>query len=103
MGMFHPDHPDGHYQVANRVQVFEPPTAIAWQPGYDDADDGSLRFGGWTWRYDLAPAGAAATRVTLTYDWSAVPDSIRAYLQFPPFAPGHLDRSLAHLARLATS
>jgi len=27
---------------------------------------GTLRFGGWVWRYDLAPAGPSGTRVTLS-------------------------------------
>jgi hypothetical protein len=102
VAMYHPNHPDGDYQMANRVQVFDPPSAISWEPGYYN-DDGSLGFGGWSWRYDLAPAGPDKTTVTLTYDWSAVPDSIREYLQFPPFAPDHLGNSLAHLAELATS
>lgn len=61
-----------------------------------------MRFGGWVWRYDLEPAGPGRTRVTLTYDWSAVPDRIREYLRFPPFPPDHLSNSLAHLAGLAT-
>ena len=30
MGMYHPGHPDGNYQTANRVQVFAPPSIIAW-------------------------------------------------------------------------
>ena len=33
MAMYHPNHPDGNYQVANRVQTFDPPKAIAWEPG----------------------------------------------------------------------
>ena len=55
------------------------------------------------WRYDLTPAGPRSTKVTLSYDWSAVPDSIREYLSFPPFPPfppDHLSNSLAHLADL---
>ncbi len=100
--MYHENHPDGAYQMANRVQVFDPPSAISWEPGYN-AGDGSLRFGGWTWRYDLAPDGPGKTRVTLTYDWSAVPESLREHIGFPPFRPDHLDNSLAHLAELATS
>ena len=40
MTMYHPNHPDGNYEIANRIEVFEPPTAICWKPGYD-ADDGS--------------------------------------------------------------
>src|SRR5258708_32038244 len=33
MGMYHPNHPDKDYKIANRVQVFDQPRAIAWQPG----------------------------------------------------------------------
>jgi len=102
IAMYHENHPDGAYQMANRVQVFDPPSAISWEPGYN-VGDGSLRFGGWTWRYDLAPDGPGKTRVTLTYDWSAVPESLREHIGFPPFRPDHLDNSLAHLGELATS
>lgn len=102
MAMHHEDHPDGDYVTANRVRVFERPTALSWETGYDPGD-GRLRFGGWVWRYDLAPAGPSRTAVTLSYDWSAVPGSVRAYLRFPPFEPHHLDESLARLAELAVS
>ena len=102
MSMYYPNHPDGHYQMANRVEKFDPPNTISWEPGYD-ADDGALRFGGWTWRYDLTPAGPSKTTVTLSYDWSAVPDSIREQIGFPPFPLDHLSNSLAHLAELATA
>jgi hypothetical protein len=44
----------------------------------------------------------AATRVTLTYDWSGVGPSVREYLDFPPFPPDHLRDSLEHLAALVT-
>src|ERR1700723_1322417 len=67
MGMYHPGHPDGNYQMANRVQVFDPPHVISWEPGYG-ASDSDLQFGGWVWRYDLAPSGPSGTRVTLSYD-----------------------------------
>jgi hypothetical protein len=75
---------------------------ISWEPG-QDTGDGSLRFGGWVWRYDLAPAGRSKTTVTLSYDWSAVPDFLREHIGFPPFPPDHLGNSLAHLAELATA
>ncbi|HTT51904.1 MAG TPA: hypothetical protein VMH35_10940 [Streptosporangiaceae bacterium] len=100
MDMYHPGHPDGNYQIANQVQVLDPPRAIGWLPGTAQGD-GRLEFGGWIWRYDLAPAGPSETEVTLTYDWSAVPRFIREYLQFPPFGPEHLTNSLHHLAGLA--
>ena len=101
MSMYHPNHPDGNYQTANRIQVFDPPSTIGWETGYD-ADDGTLRFGGWVWRYDLAPAGPSNTTVTLTYDWSAASDSVRERIGFPPFPPEHLGNSLAHLAELVS-
>ena len=101
MSMYHPNHPDGNYEMANLVLAFDPPRTISWKPGYDD--NGTLAFGGWTWRYDLAPAGPSSTTVTLSYDWSAVPDPIREHIGFPPFPPEHLDNSLAHLAELVTS
>lgn len=102
MDMYHPDHPDGDYRVANKVEVFDPPRAVAWLTG-QEKDDGRLEFGGWIWRYDLAPLGPSGTAVTLTYDWSAVPPSIREYIGFPPFGPEHLTDSLGHLAELACS
>jgi hypothetical protein len=98
MDMYHANHPNGDYQVANKVQVLEPPSVIGWLPGYRTGD-GHLEFGGWIWRYDLAPLGPDETQVT--YDWSAVPQFIREYIQFPPFSPEHLTDSLHHLAELA--
>jgi uncharacterized protein YndB with AHSA1/START domain len=102
MGMYHPGHPDGNYQMANRVQVFDPPHAISWEPG-QGASDSDLQFGGWVWRYDLAASGPSGTRVTLSYDWSAVPSTLRQHIGFPPFPPDHLGNSLAHLAGLVTA
>lgn len=102
MAMYHPNHPEGSYQTVNQVLEFDPPVAISWKPGYD-AGDGTLEFGGWTWRYGLHPAGPSKTEVTLAYDWSAVPEPIRERIGFPPFAPDHLADSLAHLAELATT
>ncbi len=100
MAMYHDNHPDKHYEMSNRIEVFEPPRAIAWQPG-QFGDDGALEVGGWIWRYDLRPAGEEQTDVTLTYDWSAVPAPTREHIQFPPFDVAHLDNSLRHLAELS--
>jgi hypothetical protein len=102
IAMYHENHPDKHYEMANRVEVFDRPHAIAWQPG-QGPDDTNLEFGGWFWRYDLKPVGAAQTQVTLSYDWSRVPPHLREHIQFPPFDPQHLDNSLKHLAELATA
>jgi uncharacterized protein YndB with AHSA1/START domain len=100
MAMYHPNHPNGNYEMANRIQLFDPPHAISWEPGFDPGD-GNLQFGGWIWRYDLAPRGSSEIDVTLTYDWSAVPEVVRANgPQFPPFPDGHLENSLSRLAAL---
>lgn len=100
MAMYHDNFGGMHYEMANRVEVFEPPRAIAWLPG-QGADDTNLEFGGWIWRYDLEPLGDDRTEVTLTYDWSAVPQALREHIEFPPFGRQHLDNSLKHLAGLA--
>ena len=98
MGMFHADHPDGHYEICNEVTAFDPPTAVAWKPGYIAAD-GELTFGGWIWRYDVTEC-TAGVDVRLTYDWSQAGPEARAILDFPPFPPDHLSNSLAHLVEL---
>ncbi len=100
MGMFHPNHPDENYEMNNLVEVFDRPRAIAWKPGYID-DDGTLAFGGWLWRYDLAATSVGTTEVTLTYDWSGATESAHEVLTFPPFPPDHLTNSLAHLNEVA--
>jgi hypothetical protein len=100
MAMYHANHPDGDYRIANLVEVFDEPRAIGWKPGTESPETGELSSGGWTWRYDLEAAGPSRTTVTLTYDWSAVGAEVREYLQFPPFGLDHLDRSLQHLADL---
>ena len=100
MAMYHENHPDGSYEMGNRVQVFDPPYAISWEPGHYPGD-GSLRFSGWSWRYDLTPVDGG-TEVTLTHDWSAVDQPTRDRIGFPPFPVEHLEASLAHLAELVT-
>lgn len=107
MAMYHDQHPNKHYEMANRVEVFDRPRAIAWQPGAQsrhipgrqDLGDDTVEYGGWIWRYDLVPVGAEQTEVTLTYDWSRVPPD-RRDIEFPPFGHDHLDNSLAHLKGL---
>jgi uncharacterized protein YndB with AHSA1/START domain len=98
MAMYHQNHPDGSYEMANRVTEFAPPRTIAWEPGQDPGN-GEVGYGGWIWRYDLADRGSG-TDVTLSYDWSAVPAFLREHIQFPPFGNEHLENSLAHLAEI---
>jgi hypothetical protein len=98
MDMYHPNHPNLNYEMANRVEEFDPPYSISWKPGYDPGD-GVLRFGGWIWRYDLVPLGPSETEVSLSYDWSAVSEDVRQTgPSFPPFPLDHLHNSLNNLA-----
>jgi hypothetical protein len=100
MAMFHPQHPDGDYEIANRVVAFEPPTAIGWEPGFY-VQDGHRDSGRWTWRYDLAEIDSQ-TDVTLTYDWSNATPDARERFEFPPFGVEKLTESLDNLAKLTT-
>ncbi|OBB59214.1 ATPase [Mycobacterium sp. 852013-51886_SCH5428379] len=91
----------GHYVMHNLVKVFEPERTIEWLPGQLD-ESGAHDAAGWSWRYDLAPA-ADGTEVTLTYDWSATPDALRAEIGgLPPFPEEYLAESLATLDRAVT-
>ncbi len=103
IAMYHDNHPDGHYEMANKVRVFDPPRTISWEPGQDLRGDGKLQFGGWIWRYDLSATSGSETAVTLSYDWSAVPPALREHISFPPFSPEHLNNSLDHLADIVAA
>ena len=100
MAMYHEGHPDKDYKMANQVEVYDEPKAIAWKPGQESLETGKISFGGWIWRYDLEADGPTRTTVTLTYDWSAVPPQVREDIHFPPFGQDHLDNSLQHLSDL---
>jgi Polyketide cyclase / dehydrase and lipid transport len=100
MAMHHENHPDKDYEMANQVEMFDPPRTIAWKPGQRSPETGQLGFGGWVWRYDLAANAPSQTTVTLTYDWSAVPAPVRENIPFPPFGRDHLEHSLQHLGDL---
>src|SRR4051794_41831900 len=42
MAMYHPNHPGEHYKIANLVEVFDEPRAIAWKPGTESTENGEL-------------------------------------------------------------
>ncbi|GAA1462034.1 SRPBCC domain-containing protein [Williamsia maris] len=84
----------GRYVMHNLVSEFDPDRRIAWVPG-QLTESGSHDPGGWYWRYELRPQGSG-TEVTLTYDWSGIPDRERS-VRIPPFPPEFLDESLAAL------
>ncbi|GLZ54199.1 polyketide cyclase [Actinomycetospora sp. NBRC 106378] len=81
----------GDYTVENHVVVYESDSALGWAP----AGPGQ-RPAGYTWIYTFEPEGDG-TRVTLTYDWSAVTDPQLA-VYFPVVDADTLDASLGLLA-----
>src|SRR4051812_11950929 len=58
-----------------------------------DADDGTLQFGGWLWRHDIAPVTSSSTSVTLTYDWTDASNDGRELIGFPPSPTEHSHNS----------
>lgn len=86
----------GHYVVHNLVIAYVQDRTIAWLPGAR-TDDGSVDHGGWWWRYDLSAADEGTT-VTLTYDWTDTPESVRAHVGgLPAVSEQFLADSLASL------
>ncbi len=45
MRMYHDNHPDKHYKIANQVEVFDAPSAICWKPGQFSPETAELSFG----------------------------------------------------------
>jgi hypothetical protein len=99
MNMYHPDHPDG----GSSSRTWLATTCDCVGAGDTEDDEGHLSFGGWSWRYDLAPVVDGGTQVRLTYDWSGATPQAREVIGFPPFGVEHLEDSLRHLAVLATA
>jgi hypothetical protein len=100
MNMFFP-RAGGHYVTHNLVTEFERDKTIAWATG-SLTESGEHQPGGWWWRYDLAPNGTG-TDVTLTYDWTATPQSFRDQIGgMPPFDVTFIEQSLAALDRAVT-
>jgi hypothetical protein len=44
--MYHAGHPDGTYQMANRVQKFDPPRVISREPGHHAGSTRAVSCGG---------------------------------------------------------
>ncbi len=84
----------GHYQTQSVVTSYEPDRVIGWAPGPVDGEPL-----GHTFTYTLEPAGTDRTRVTETYDWSAVTDD-RVRGVCPRVSREELARSLELLAEV---
>lgn len=82
----------GDYQSQSTVTSYEPDRIIGWAPGPVDAEP----FGH-TYTYILTPDRDDRTKVTQTYDWSAITDQ-RLRRQCPRVSHEQLARTLDLLA-----
>jgi hypothetical protein len=81
------------YRSRSTVVRYEPDRAIAWSPGPVGEPPFGHHYG-----YTLEAVGPRRTRVTQTYDWSAVTDP-RLQGQLPRVSRDELARTLDLLAR----
>jgi hypothetical protein len=96
------DLPLGKYTVRNVVTRMNPDRLLEWTVG--GVDSAPL---GHVYGYELAPAGAGETDVTLYcdwsgFDWEAVPEAMRAKVRFPVVPKMALITTLEKLDRVAT-
>jgi hypothetical protein len=96
------DLPLGKYTVRNVVTRMDPDRVLEWSVG--GVDSAPL---GHVYGYELAPAGAGETDVTLYCDWSgfnweAVPEAMRSQVRFPVVPKMALITTLEKLDRVAT-
>ena len=94
----HFDRAGGDYQTDNHVVGYDKNALLAWKTARADAEPL-----GWEWVWQLAPQGPDATGVSLTYDWSAVPDKDAQRIGFPAVTEEQLEGSLARLAAAVSS
>jgi len=88
----------GHYEMHNRVVVFEADRCIAWEPGNPE-----LARNGSRWRFDLTPDGPGATVVTETYDCADSPESVRKAVDNGRAWLSGMTETLERLDRLCTA
>lgn len=84
----------GSYRSRSIVVRYEPDRAIGWSPGPINEQPFGHTY---TYTYTLEPHGPGCTRVTQTYDWSAVTDP-RLRHQLPRVSRDELARTLDLLA-----
>ncbi|MDO5663353.1 MAG: SRPBCC family protein [Brachybacterium sp.] len=88
------DHMGGEYRTDNWVSAFDENKMIGWKTAPEGTEPP-----GWEWLWQLEAEGSDATRVSLTYDWSAVTDKeLLKKVSFPLVTEEQLEESLNNLA-----
>lgn len=91
-------HMGGDYQTDNHVVGYEENRLLAWKTAPAGTEPP-----GWQWVWELEGEDADRTRVSLTYDWSAVTDEgLLSKGLFPLLSQEQLDASIGNLAAAAT-
>lgn len=94
----------GDYEMNNHIVEFEANRRIAWEPAAGTGHpDGSGGRWGHRWGFELQPDGPDATRVTETYDCSAVPADERASMRDGEVWLDSMTATLDRLAKAAMS
>jgi uncharacterized protein YndB with AHSA1/START domain len=88
----------GHYEMHNRIVVYEAGRSIGWEP-----QNAELARNGSRWRFDLTPDGAKATVVTETYDCTDSPETVRAAVDNGNVWLAAMTKSLERLDGLCTT
>lgn len=84
----------GEYKTDNYVVGFDENKLLAWKtaPAGEEPP-------GWQWVWELESTGSDETRVSVTYDWSAVTDKeVLKHLHFPTVSKESLEDTLNRLA-----
>jgi uncharacterized protein YndB with AHSA1/START domain len=82
----------GDYQMDNHVREYVEGERIAWAPARADAQPV-----GHVWIWELQSEGDG-TVVVHTYDWSGVPEELRAQIPFPVVTEEQMGESIDKLA-----
>jgi hypothetical protein len=85
----------GEYQMDNHVQEYVEGEKIAWAPARADAEPV-----GHVWIWELQSEGDG-TVIVHTYDWSGVPEAVRAQVPFPVVTEEQMGASIDKLAAVA--
>jgi hypothetical protein len=84
----------GGYKTDNHVVGYEENKLLAWRtaPAGEEPP-------GWEWVWELTPQERTSTKVTVTYDWSAVTNkNVLEQVSFPAVSEEALESSLGNLA-----
>lgn len=86
----------GEYQTENHVVGYDVNKLLAWKTA-----DAGKEPAGWEWVWELEVQSPTSTKVSLTYDWSAVTDKeVLGRVTFPLVQSHELEGTLSKLSEM---